>query len=119
MIPSEDVTRPYQPSSRSLNLRPSGPWNYMKDPKAYFTRNANGFTTEIGTPSVPTSESMQSMMAPEDLWPIGDVWAYHDLHNGQKEYCKAIAEKYGEPSGLDDFCKKAQLVNYDSHRAIF
>lgn len=119
MIAAEDGTRHYQPNSRSLNLRPSGPWNYMKDPKAYFTRNANGFTTEIGTPSVPTSESMQSMMAPEDLWPIGDVWAYHDLHNGQKEYCKAIAEKYGEPSGLDDFCKKAQLVNYDSHRAIF
>jgi hypothetical protein len=41
------------------------------------------------------------------------------LHNGQKDYIKAIDTKYGISTNLDDFCKKAQLVNYDSHRAAF
>jgi hypothetical protein len=58
-------------------------------------------------------------MAPEDQWPISDTWYYHDLHNGQKDYIKAIDTKYGISNNLDDFCKKAQLVNYDSHRAAF
>lgn len=31
----------------------------------------------------------------------------------------SIETKYGKSTNLDDFCKKAQLVNYDSHRAMF
>ena len=119
MVAAEDGTRHYQPNSRFLNLRPSGPWNYMKNPVNYYTKLARGFSTELGTPSVPTAESMLAMMAPEDAWPIGDVWAYHDLHGGQKEYCRAIADKYGDPTDLKDFCRKAQMINYDSHRAVF
>jgi hypothetical protein len=58
-------------------------------------------------------------MPEEDQWPISDTWYYHDLHDGQKDYLKAIETKYGKSDNLDDFCKKAQLVNYDSHRAMF
>jgi hypothetical protein len=119
LILDEDGTRYYQPNSRYLNLRPSGPWHYFKDPAEYFRENAKGFNTEQGTPSVPTAASMRKMMAEEDTWPIGDVWHYHDLHFGQKDYCDAIDRLYGTPENLDDFCKKAQLVNYDSHRAMF
>jgi len=32
MIAREDGTRHYQPNSRYLNLRPSGPWHYVTDP---------------------------------------------------------------------------------------
>ncbi|MGB4577511.1 MAG: glycoside hydrolase family 2 TIM barrel-domain containing protein [Paludibacter sp.] len=114
-----DGTRLYQSNSINMNLKPSGPWNYFKDPADYFRNNAKGFNTEQGTPSVPTAETMRSMMAEEDTWPIGDVWYYHDLHDGQKDYIQAIESKYGTPANLDDFCKKAQFVNYDSHRAMF
>jgi hypothetical protein len=119
MIASEDGTRYYQPISRYLNLRPSGPWNYFTDPAAYFRNLARGFNTEMGTPSIPTAQSMRKMMPAEDVWPISDTWYYHDLHNGQPEYLAAVNSKYGTSSDLDDFCKKAQLVNYDSHRAMF
>jgi beta-galactosidase/beta-glucuronidase len=119
LIAQEDGTRHYQPNSRYLNLRPSGPWHYFTDPAVYFRVNAQGFNTEQGTPSVPTAASMRKMMAPEDLWPVRDVWYYHDLHNGQKEYLADIEKWYGPAHSLDEFCAKAQFVNYDSHRAMF
>ncbi len=118
-IAKEDGTRLYQPNSRNLNLRPSGPWHYLSDPTVYYSKIAKGFSTELGTPAVPTATSIRKMMSPEDTWPIGDVWYYHDLHDGQKGYRNAIDSLYGVPTDLDDFCKKAQLINYESHRAMF
>lgn len=118
LIAENDGTRLYHGNSRHLNLRPSGPWHFYPDPSQY-ADDVGGFNTEIGIPSVPAASSMRSMMAEEDLWPVSDVWAYHDFHNGQKSYCATIADLYGEPTGADDFCKKAQLVNYESHRAMF
>ncbi|MDP4209318.1 MAG: glycoside hydrolase family 2 TIM barrel-domain containing protein [Bacteroidota bacterium] len=119
MIVKEDGTRYYQPNSRYMNLRPSGPWHYFKDASEYFRNNAKGFNSELGTPSVPTAASMRKMMAKEDVWPISDAWYYHDLHFGQKEYCQAIDTLYGKSNSVEEFCKKAQMVNYDSHRAMF
>lgn len=119
LITDEDGTRLYQGNSRNLNLRPSGPWNYMTDPAEYFNKIADGFSTELGTPSVPAANTMRSFIPEADQWPISDTWYYHDLHNGQKEYISAIENRYGKSNDLDDFCKKAQLVNYDSHRAMF
>ncbi len=119
LIANEDGTRFYQPNSRNLNLRPSGPWNYLTDPAEYYQKIAEGFSTELGTPSIPTAATIRSFMPVEDQWPISDTWFYHDLHDGQKDYIKAIDTKYGKSANLDNFCKKAQMVNYDSHRAMF
>jgi len=119
LIANEDGTRMYQPNSRNLSLRPSGPWNYLTDQTEYYTKIAEGFSTELGTPSLPTANTIRSFMPEEDQWPISDTWYYHDLHDGQKDYMKAIETKYGKSTNLDDFCKKAQMVNYDSHRAMF
>lgn len=119
LIAIEDGTRLYQGNSRNLNLRDSGPWDYEKDPTTYFTKIAKGFSTELGTPSVPTAASMRKMMAKEDVWPISDAWYYHDLHFGQKEYLRAVDSLYGKPANLEDFDRKVQMINYDSHRAMF
>ncbi len=119
LIATEDGTRHYAPNSRNLNLRPSGPWHYMKNAADYYRNNAEGFSTELGTPSVPTAATMRSFIPAEDQWPISDTWYYHDLHDGQKDYISALESRYGKATGLDDFCKKAQMINYDSHRAMF
>ena len=119
LIANEDGTRHYQPNSRNLNLRPSGPWHYLKDQTEYYKTIAEGFSTELGTPSIPTAATIRKFMPVEDQWPISDTWFYHDLHDGQKDYIQTIDSKYGKSTSLDDFCKKAQLVNYDSHRAMF
>jgi len=119
MLVEEDGTRHYQGNSRYLSTRTSGPWHYMKNPEEYYTQRADGFSTELGTMSVPTAATIRSFMPLEDQWPICDTWYYHDFHKGSPEYLEDISEKYGEGTSLDDFCKKAQLVNYDSHRAMF
>jgi hypothetical protein len=121
MVAKEDGTRLYQGNSRYMNLRPSGPWHYFKNQKDYFNHNAKGFTTEIGTFSVPTATTIKKFLAPEDQWPINDVWFYHDFHkeHAQQDYVKAIDSLYGKAKDLDDFARKAQFVNYNSHRTIF
>lgn len=122
IVLEEDGTRHYTPSSRHLNLSRSGPWLYYPNPVTY-AKDVHGFNTEIGIPSVPTGETMRGMMAEEDLWPISDVWAYHDFHYSgpwnRNAYRNAIDSQYGVAKNVDDFCTKAQLVNYESHRAMF
>jgi len=119
LVASEDGTRMYQSNSRYLNLRPSGPWHYIHNNSYLFKGHANGFSTEIGTQSFPTAESMKAMMAEEDLWPISEAWYYHDLHTGHQDYRAALIDNYAEAFSLEDYSKKAQMLNYVSHRGIF
>jgi beta-galactosidase/beta-glucuronidase len=117
-----DGTRHYMGSSNRVNLQDSGPYDY-REPESYFTTHSKGFAVEVGTPSFPTAEAFRAAVAPEDLWPINDVWAYHDWHqtgNGATaKFMAALDRKLGEAKDFDDFERKAQLLNYESHRAIF
>ncbi len=116
-----DGTRFYQPNSRSINLCDSGPWDYA-GPERFF-KVGHGFTTELGLPSPPTVDGMRAMLAEPDQWPISDAWAYHDWHQdgggNVAPFMHAMARQYGEPTDLEDFCRKAQMLNYESHRAMF
>lgn len=119
IVRDEDGTRHYIPNSRHLNLSPSGPWKYYHNPADYI-KDVKGFSTEIGIPSVPTAESMRQMMAKEDVWPISDVWYYHDQYGSEQTTTSTSLETlYGKSETLEDFCKKAQMVNYEGHRAMF
>lgn len=122
LVRERDGTRAYLPNSREVNMAGSGPWNYQP-PEAYFTRVGRGFSTEVGTPSFPTLETFKAMMPAEDQWPISDAWAYHDWHQGKAgdvaSFMKAMENRLGAPTGLEDFENKAQVLNYESHRAIF
>ena len=117
-----DGTRWYTGSSNRVNLQNSGPYNY-REPETYFTEHAKGFSVEVGTPSFPTLEAFSAAVPAPDRWPISDTWAYHDWHptgNGAtKTFTDAMARKLGPPTGLEDFERKAQLMNYETHRAIF
>ena len=117
-----DGTRYYSPSSNAVNLQGSGPYRYQ-DPAQYYTRLNRGFSVETGTPSMSTLESFQSSMAKEDQWPISDAWAYHDWHqSGNGDVAPFMAEidaEFGAPTSLEDFERKAQMLNYVDHRAIF
>ena len=119
MIQKEDISRRYHPNSRRCNLRWSGPWHYYKDAGVYYSYDAHGFNSELGSPSVPTAASMRKMMPEADQWPISDTWHYHDLLNGLDEYVSSVDRLYGKAENLDDFCRKVQFINYDSYRAMF
>ncbi len=117
-----DGTRYYAGSSNRINLQDSGPYNY-REPEAYFTGLGRGFAVEVGTPSFSTLEAFKASIPEADRWPISDDWAYHDWHqsgNGDtKTYMASLAAKFGAPTGLEDFERKAQMLQYDSYRAIF
>ncbi|MGA7914128.1 MAG: sugar-binding domain-containing protein, partial [Candidatus Acidiferrales bacterium] len=119
---SLDGTRYYSPSSNQINLQNSGPYRYQ-DPKLYYTTLNHGFSVETGTPSMSTLESFQSSVAKADQWPVDDVWAYHDWHfSGNGDIAPFMAElqsEFGAPTSLADFERKAQMLNYVDHRAIF
>jgi beta-galactosidase/beta-glucuronidase len=122
LVASLDGTRLYTGSSNVVNLQGSGPYNY-RPPEGYFTTLAQGFSVEVGTPSVSTLESLEASIPPEDRWPLGDTYAYHDWHFGGNgdvaTYMAAMADQHGAPTSLEDFERKAQLLDYDSYRAVF
>jgi hypothetical protein len=121
-VASLDGTRYYTGSSNRVNLQGSGPYNY-RPPEQYFTQLAQGFSVEVGTPSLSTLEALQASIPAADRWPLSDTYAYHDWHFGgngdTKTFMTTLARQYGEGTSLEDFERKAQLMNYVTYRAIF
>ena len=122
LVRTLDGTRYYSPSSNEVNLQHSGPYSYQ-DPTLYYSQLNRGFSVETGTPSMSTLESFKSTIAKPDQWPISDAWAYHDWHqSGNGDTASFMAElqsEFGAPTSLEDFERKAQMLNYVDHRAIF
>jgi hypothetical protein len=116
-----DHTRYYTGSSNRVNLRNSGPYKYQAL-ETYYRIN-RGFSVELGIPSVPTLESIKAWIPEPDQWPVSDTWAYHDWHqsgNGAVAPFMAHMEtEFGAPTSLEDFERKAQMLDYVGHRAIF
>lgn len=117
-----DGTRWYTGSSNRVNLQNSGPYAF-KTPDSYFTEHARGFSVEVGTASFPTLEAFRASVPESEQWPISDTWTYHDWHpdsNGStKPFETTLANEFGAPTSLPDFERKAQMLNLESHRAIF
>jgi hypothetical protein len=122
LIRTLDGTRYYFPSSNQVNLQNSGPYKYM-DPTLYYTALNHGFSVETGTPSFSTLESFRTWIPKEDQWPVSDAWAYHDWHqSGNGDMAPFMAQmqaEFGAPVSLEDFERKAQMLDYVDHRAIF
>ncbi|KQN39294.1 glycosyl hydrolase [Sphingomonas sp. Leaf407] len=122
MVWAEDGTRMYKGNSRIINFAGSGPYNW-REPAGYFTDFARGFAVEVGTYSFPTLEAWQRAVPAADRWPINDTWAYHDWHQERAvavtSFMDAMATRFGPATDLADFERKAQMLNYESHRAIF
>ncbi|GAA3437530.1 discoidin domain-containing protein [Kutzneria kofuensis] len=117
----------YQSNSAGGVISGDGPYLWV-DPKQYFTGGAtggkHGFWSEIGIPTVSVVESMRNLVGEGDPgWPIGAPWYLHDWSaNGNQKpqtYLDAIDARLAPSSGLEEFCRKAQFVNYESMRAIF
>ncbi|WP_202869298.1 discoidin domain-containing protein [Kribbella antibiotica] len=127
-IREEDDEILYLPDSAAGFVSGHGPY-YWVDPVKYFDANTYdtfnfGFHTEIGMPTIPVVESMRNLVGPDDPgWPIDTPWYHHDwsTHGNQRPetYLGAIDERLGSSSGLEEFTRKAQFVNYENMRAMF
>lgn len=117
-----DGTRWFNGSSNVVNLQYSGPYNY-RAPEGYFTNLATGFSVETGTPSLSTLESILSYTPLPDQWPLSDTLAYHDWHFGgngdTKTFMETLARMFGPGTSLPDFERKAQMMNLETHKAMY
>jgi beta-galactosidase/beta-glucuronidase len=117
-----DGTRWFNGSSNVVNLQYSGPYNY-RTPEGYFTNLATGFSVETGTPSLSTLESIRSYTPVPDQWPLSDTLAYHDWHfagNGDTStFMETLARMFGPGTSLPDFERKAQMMNLETHKAMY
>lgn len=108
-------------------MKMAGPYDYVAPNYWYLEQapgGAFGFNTETGIGAqIPVKESLEKMIG-KDLWPLNDVWYYHctvsaTAMNNLDRLQSVIKGRYGEPTGLEDFLHKADLVNYDGTRAMF
>jgi beta-mannosidase len=122
MMAELEPVRLYQPSSTSGHgVNSGGPYSSGHSPRTYYDFG-EAFKTEIGSASIPTLESIQGMMPAKDWESINDDWAEHDLAKGASggtEIHKTIEDRYGAIANLADFVRKAQLLNYETFRAIY
>ncbi|RXZ29979.1 glycoside hydrolase family 2 [Sphingomonas desiccabilis] len=122
VIAEHDGTRWFTGSSNVVNLQGSGPYNY-RPPVGYFTDLATGFSVETGTPSLSTLESVRASVPESELWPLSDTLAYHDWHfagNGDtKTFMQTLGTMFGGASGFPDFERKAQMMNLETHKAMY
>ena len=63
---------------------------------------------------------MRAMLPEDALWPINDLWAVHDYQTPRMpRYTERIAQRYGPPADLEDYCRKAQMVNLETAKAMY
>jgi exo-1,4-beta-D-glucosaminidase len=104
----------------------TGPYEYV--PPVYWLADtkaggASGYNTETSPgPAIPPKESLEKFIPKEHLWPIDEHW---NFHAGLERFANinvivdAINRRYGQPTSLDDFLRKAQATDYDNQRAMF
>jgi hypothetical protein len=121
----------YQPNSHAENLTGSGPWA-NKDPRYYFSPFPSGmqgnvgwgFRTELGTAVFTNFESFKKFMPKDKWWPRNEMWNLHffgpsAFNAGPDYYDETITKNYGAPTGIEDYCRKAQLLNVETNKAMF
>jgi len=134
IIKETEWPNPYQSSATAkptavtgaTGLKMNGPYEYVA-PSYWLldsTRGgAHGFATEIGPgPAPPPVETLRRMLPEDHLWPIDSWWNYHagggefrDIH----VFTEALNARYGAASSLEDYARKAQVMAYEGHRAMF
>lgn len=142
-----DGTRPFIPSSSGFAKLPqgikgswpdglasgvysSGPYSWQ-DSKEYFRLADNAkdwvFKDETGIPSQPPYNSLKKII-PNLVWdsklpfPMNNSWGYHDAATGNGKYDKyysAMTKRYGEPTSMEDFSDKMQLMNATGYQGTF
>ncbi|MFJ4467826.1 glycosyl hydrolase 2 galactose-binding domain-containing protein [Streptomyces sp. NPDC089424] len=127
VIPSASG-KPTPVTGRS-GMRMTGPYEWVPPGYWYDKREggATGFNSETSAgPSIPTLDTLRRMMTPaelETLWKQPAAVQYHrspsPTFSTLKLYNAALAGRYGRPTGLGDYVRKAQLAQYEAVRAQF
>nr|WP_229873667.1 exo-beta-D-glucosaminidase [Streptomyces cirratus] len=117
------------PLTGRSGMRMTGPYDWVPPGYWYEKRagGATGFNSETSAgPDVPTLDTLRRMMSPaelESLWQEPSAAQYHRSPSAVfatlELYDTALAARYGAPTGLEDYVRKAQLAQYENVRAQF
>ncbi|WP_197048410.1 discoidin domain-containing protein [Streptosporangium roseum] len=117
------------PQLGSSGMKMTGPYDWVPPSYWYAKREggAYGFNSETGAgPDVPTLDSLKRMMSASELntlWQNLGATQYHrspsKTFDNLKIFNNAMVGRYGTPTSLDDYVRKAQLAQYEATRAQF
>jgi len=117
------------PVSGSSGMKMTGPYDWVPPNYWYAKREggATGFNSETSAgPDIPTLDTLRRMMSPAELdtlWKNPGVKQYHRSPSSTfatlKLYDAALTGRYGAPTGLTDYVRKAQLAQYENVRAQY
>ncbi|MFF8427938.1 sugar-binding domain-containing protein [Streptomyces sp. NPDC016566] len=117
------------PQLGSSGMKMSGPYDWIPPNYWYAKREggATGFNSETSAgPDIPTLDTLHRMMTPAELdtlWKNPDTRQYHrspsPVFGTLKIYDAALTGRYGAPTGLADYVRKAQLAQYENVRAQY
>ncbi|WP_430382154.1 glycoside hydrolase family 2 protein [Streptomyces sp. P10-4] len=117
------------PRLGASGMKMTGPYDWVPPGYWYAKREggATGFNSETSAgPSIPTVDTLRRMMTPAELdtlWQDPDARQYHRspsaVFGTLKIYDRALAGRYGTPTSLADYVRKAQLAQYENVRAEF
>lgn len=103
-----------------------GPYAYT--PPVYWYEDTNrggayGFNTETGPGvQVPVLESLKKMIPAGHLWPIDEYWNFHcglNEFSHLERFYTALEKRYGPVDNIEQFDRKAQVINYELIRPMF
>jgi exo-1,4-beta-D-glucosaminidase len=106
-------------------VKMDGPYDYEPPSYWYGDRDgaAFGFATEVGTgKAIPSVESIRRMLGDNHLWPEDAAWILHSQGSVYVSFAPfdgALKARYGAAVDISDYVRKAQLIAYDSERAMF
>ncbi|MER5750146.1 sugar-binding domain-containing protein [Streptomyces sp. NPDC002088] len=117
------------PRSGRSGMKMTGPYDWIP-PNYWYTKReggATGFNSETSAgPDIPTLDTLRRMMTPAELdtlWKNPDAKQYHrspsPTFGTLKLYDNALTGRYGAPTSLTDYVRKAQLAQYEAVRAQF
>ncbi len=107
-------------------VKMNGPYDWV--PPFYWETDSNkyggswSFATEISPgPSIPPYESLIKFIPKDSLWYTNSDWLYHcgTMQFGNtKIFDSALTQRYGKSSSIQEYIARAQLQNYEGHRAM-
>ncbi len=133
VIRETEWPNPYH-SSATAKRTPAGPTGVkMTGPYEYVAPSywlldtsrggAHGFNTETSPgPAPPPIETLRRMFPEESLWPINSTWDYHAGGGAFKNirvFTEALNARYGPSHSAEEYARKAQMMAYEGHRAMF
>jgi exo-1,4-beta-D-glucosaminidase len=112
--------------SGHTGVKMAGPYDWV--PPSYWEQDSTkyggawSFATEISPgPSIPPYESLIKFIPKDSLYVGSQDWLYHcgtTQFGTTKIFDDALSNRYGKSSGIKDYVAKAQVQNYEGHRAM-